>query len=101
MLLRRWSTQVAPARIAEYEAFAMNTSLPMFRAHRGIVAVLMSRDGPRATVQTIWEDEASIRALERSPLCLTAVAEIQAAGFLEGEPRVEIERVHASAWPSP
>jgi hypothetical protein len=35
MIMRIWRTQVDEARAAEYERFAAQQSLPMFRAHRG------------------------------------------------------------------
>ena len=99
MLLRRWTTQIDPDRAAEYEAFAKDISLPMFRAHAGLVAVLMSRSGDIATVQTLWENEACISALDRSPLYRQTVSAIQSAGFLGNAQRVEIEDLHLAFWP--
>lgn len=98
MLLRRWSTGVDLCRAEEYEAFAANVSLPMFQSHGGLVGVVMSRDGAACLVETIWEDEKSIRSLETSPLYQATVADIQAKGFLRGEHSVDVRGVHAAYW---
>lgn len=44
MIARLWRTQVDVTRRAEYEQFAQEQSLPMFRQQRGFLGVFFLRD---------------------------------------------------------
>jgi hypothetical protein len=76
MMMRVWRTQVDVTRAAEYERFAAEESLPMFRAHQGFNGLLFGRHGADCVVVTLWEDDAAADALE---------------GFL---PQARLERVN-------
>ena len=91
---RNWHTEIDPDRISEYERFAHDVSLPMFRAQPGLVGVVMLRDGARCQVITLWTSHEAIAALEKSPLYRTTVARIVDAGFLRGEQHVELFDAH-------
>jgi heme-degrading monooxygenase HmoA len=94
MIMRIWRTQVDEARAAEYERFAAEESLPMFRAHRGFKGHLFGRRGADCVVVTIWEDDAAADALEASPRYRDTVARINAAGFLVGPSEVDRFQLH-------
>ena len=47
MVARIWRTGVKPERFEEYERFARERSLPMFRAQRGFIGVLFMRQKRR------------------------------------------------------
>ncbi|TDD21125.1 hypothetical protein E1218_21435 [Kribbella turkmenica] len=99
MIMRIWRTGVDETRAAEYERFAREQSLPMFRAHEGFVGLLFGREGSRCVVTTLWADHAAADALERSARYQDSVRRIAAAGFLTGESSVERYDVHGSVLP--
>jgi heme-degrading monooxygenase HmoA len=99
MIMRIWRTQVDEARAAEYERFAAQQSLPMFRAHQGFEGHLFGRRGGDCVVVTIWEDDAAADALEASPRYRETVARINAAGFLTGPSQVDRFRLHGDMAP--
>ena len=92
--MRIWRTQIDEARAAEYERFAGQESLPMFRAHRGFEGHLFGRRGGDCVVVTIWKDDAAADALEASPRYRDTVARIDAAGFLTGPSQVDRFQLH-------
>jgi heme-degrading monooxygenase HmoA len=94
MIMRIWRTQVEEARAAEYERFAAEESLPMFRSHRGFEGHLFGRCGRDCVVVTIWSDDEAADALEASPRYQDTVARINAAGFLVGQSLVDRFRLH-------
>ena len=94
MIGRIWRTGIAPGRAADYEAFARDVSLPMFRAQPGFAGVVMGRDGDAAWVLTLWEDQAAVDALAGSQSYQSTVARILAAGLLAGEQVTEAAKVH-------
>jgi len=99
MIMRIWRTQVDTTRAAEYESFAAEQSLPMFRAHRGFSGLLFGRRGADCLVITLWEDEAAADALEDSPRYLDTVARISATGFLIGQSQTERFPLHGKDLP--
>ncbi len=95
MVARIWRTGVKPERFEEYERFARERSLPMFREHRGFIGVLFMREATdRAAVLTLWEDEKAVEGLEASPLYRQTVEAILGSGLLAGEQSVELFEVH-------
>ena len=70
-------------RAEEYEAFARDISLPMFRMQRGFMSVAMMRNGNDCSVLTLWRDKQSIRQLDRSESYLATVGMVMATGFLQ------------------
>jgi heme-degrading monooxygenase HmoA len=95
MVARIWRTGVKPERFEEYERFARERSLPMFREQRGFIGVLFMREkADRAAVLTLWEDEMAVEELEASPLYRQTVEAILDSDFLAREQSVEIFEVH-------
>jgi heme-degrading monooxygenase HmoA len=99
MIMRIWRTQVDVTRATEYEGFATEQSLPMFRAHRGFSGLLFGRHGADCIVITLWEDDAAADALEDSPRYRDTVARISTTGFLVGPSRVERFTLHGEDLP--
>lgn len=89
MICRVWKTNVDPARLEDYEAFARERSLPMFRAHDGFRGVALYRRGAACFVATYWRSKADIETLEASPLYRGTVEAILASGFLSGPQETE------------
>jgi heme-degrading monooxygenase HmoA len=86
---------VKPERFEEYERFARERSLLMFRAQHGFIGVLFMREkADRAAVLTLWEDEKAVEELEASPLYRQTVEAILGSDFLAGEQSVEVFEVH-------
>jgi heme-degrading monooxygenase HmoA len=88
-MVRIWRTRVAPQRLADYETFAQERSLPMFRNQSGFRGVVFARRGDDHIVISFWQDPAAIEALARSPSYRQTVQEISATGFLVGESTTE------------
>jgi heme-degrading monooxygenase HmoA len=99
VIMRIWRTQVDEARAAEYERFAAEESLPMFRSHRGFEGHLFGRHGGECIVVTIWKDDAAADALEASARYQDTVARINAAGFLVGRSQVDRFQLHGGVAP--
>jgi heme-degrading monooxygenase HmoA len=87
---------VVEARALEYERFAAEESLPMFRQQDGFRGVFFGRQGPDCAVITLWRDLASADALEESTTYRDIVGRIGAAGFLVGRSKVERFEIHGS-----
>lgn len=90
MKCRIWRTGVVEGRIDEYETFAREISLPMFRAQKGYRGAIMGGAGKQKCVITYWEDDAAVATLDRSPTYKATVDRIIATGFLMGEQSVEL-----------
>jgi heme-degrading monooxygenase HmoA len=99
MIMRIWRTQVDVTRATEYEQFAAEQSLPMFRSHRGFSGLLFGRNGADCIVITLWEDDAAADALEDSPRYRETVARISATGFLTGPSQIERFTLHGKELP--
>ena len=82
MIARVWHTQLQPDRLDDYEAFARERSLPMFRAQDGLLGVLLLGEGVERRVLTLWRDEAAIAALEASAAYRATVAALLETGIL-------------------
>ena len=94
MIVRIWRTRVDPKRAAEYERFAQEQSLPMFKSQDGFLGVLFTRSGVDRVVASFWIDEAAVARLGDSASYHQTVARIEAAGFLIGSSSVEALTVH-------
>ena len=99
MIMRVWRTQVDEAQAEQYERFAAEESLAMFRAHQGFEGHLFGRRAGDCVVITIWKDDAAADALEASPRYRDTVARINAAGFLVGRSEVERFQLHGHMAP--
>lgn len=93
MIVRIWRTEIDQARAAEYENFAQERSLPMFRGQPGFLGVLfLGTDKDRAAL-TIWSDLASVEALAYSSTYQETSAQLNATGLLIGQTSVEVQEV--------
>jgi heme-degrading monooxygenase HmoA len=90
MLVRIWRTGVDPERVADYERFARERSLPMFRRRPGCLGVLFSRYDRGAAVVSFWQDAAAIQRLDSDPEYAETVEAILATGLLTGAQTVEV-----------
>ena len=82
MIVRIWRAEIDPARAEEYERFARERSLPMFRSHPGFSGAAFAREGPSCTVVTLWERLEDAAALEASDRYRETVSAIMATGFV-------------------
>ena len=95
MVARIWRTGVKPERFKEYERFARERSLLIFREQRGFIGVLFMREkADRVAVLTLWEDEKAVEELEASPLYRQTVEVILGSSLLAKEQSVEVFEVH-------
>ena len=89
MIVRVWTTTLAPGAKDRYLAFAHEHSLPMLRDQAGCEGVhFVALSGGRQAVLTFWKDDCSVLMLEHSESYRASVAEVQAAGVLVGAPSV-------------
>jgi heme-degrading monooxygenase HmoA len=100
MIARIWRTGLDESRAPEYDTFAAERSLPMFRRQPGFRAVFFVRTGTGRASITFWQDLAAAEALAKSPDYLETVDAILATGFLEPPQTVEILPVD-HAWLAP
>ena len=82
VIARIWHTRLHSDRLDEYEAFAHERSLPMFRDQDGLLGVLLLGDGVERRVLTLWRDAAAIDALEASGAYGATVAALMQTGIL-------------------
>lgn len=78
----------------EYETFAREHSLPMFREQAGFLGVFFVKSGQERAVITLWRSQNDARRLEDSPSYRQTVDRIIQAGILDGESGVEVFRAH-------
>ncbi len=96
MIIRVWRARVDDARASEYERFAEEASLPMFKEQHGFRGSLFGRSGEECVVVTVWDDDAAADSLDASPSYSKTVSSIRAAGFISVELGVERFDVHAA-----
>jgi heme-degrading monooxygenase HmoA len=96
MIIRTWLTPIDERRAAEYEQFAQQRSLPMFRSQPGFAGVLFAAQPGNRIVITFWDDSRAVEALDTSDSYQATVAAIEATGFLQGQSRVEVFEVQAA-----
>lgn len=93
MIIRIWRTEIASACMAEYERFAQERSLPMFRHQQGFLGVFFLGTRKDRAVLTLWRDVPSVEALAHSSTYQETSAQLQATGLLVGQPSVEVFEV--------
>jgi heme-degrading monooxygenase HmoA len=98
LIARIWRTEVDPDRADEYERFAREVSLPMFRRQQGYAGVMMLRDGTACQVITLWRSREDVAALDQSPLYRETVQHILRQGFLQGDQMLDIAEAHLIDW---
>jgi heme-degrading monooxygenase HmoA len=95
--VRIWRTRIDLARLSEYERFVEKYSQPMFASQSGFLGVIFSRDGDEVAVLSFWRDLGSVSALEKSTSYQSAAESIGEAGFLTGEPSLDVYEIHAGS----
>jgi heme-degrading monooxygenase HmoA len=90
MIVRIWRTEIESSRAGEYEAFAREQSLPMFREQPGFLGVLFLGTGARQAVVTLWKDEGSLERLNGSPTYEATVSRLVKTGVLRGQQSLEV-----------
>jgi heme-degrading monooxygenase HmoA len=93
MIARIWRTKVQSGAEADYERFAQEQSLPMFRAQAGCLGVLFLRSPEDRAVLSLWVDERAVAALSTSPTYQETAQRLTATGVLAGTPTVEVFQV--------
>jgi heme-degrading monooxygenase HmoA len=100
VIVRIWRTGIDPARAEDYERFAGERSLPMFRRQAGFRGVLFaSGDETERVVLSFWENEGAVEELGRSPTYRETVEALLATGILAGEQTVEVLDVDGGVPP--
>jgi heme-degrading monooxygenase HmoA len=94
VIVRIWRTGVDPDRVVEYETFAADESLPMFRKQSGFQGVLFLRTGGHASVITLWDDMHAVERLADSPTYFETVKRIANSGMLVGDQVIEVFEAH-------
>ncbi|NNC13742.1 hypothetical protein HII28_17900 [Planctomonas sp. JC2975] len=100
MILRLWRTRIVLARESEYQRFANERSLPMFRSQSGFLGLYFSGSGEERVVVTVWTSGSAAEALEVSPTYLSTVAAIQEQGFLRPPQSVEVLEIQGTTFPT-
>lgn len=95
--VRIWRTRLDLARLSEYERFVDEHSRPMFARQRGYLGVVFSRHGDKVAVLSFWRDRSALTGLETSPSYQSAVQRIGDAGFLIGEPTLDVYEIHSAS----
>jgi SAM-dependent methyltransferase len=90
MIVRIWRTGIDEARAHDYQEFARQRSLPMFRSQPGFAGVLFAARPGQRVVITLWADQTAVQALDASDTYQATVAAIEAQGFLRGNGEVEV-----------
>jgi heme-degrading monooxygenase HmoA len=100
VIVRIWRTGIDPTRAGEYERFAEERSLPMFRAQPGFRGVLFTTaaDGGRAVV-SFWETERAVELLDRSESYRETASALGSSGILRGQQTVEVLIAHGGEPP--
>jgi heme-degrading monooxygenase HmoA len=100
VIVRIWRTGIRAARAEEYERFARERSLPMFRAQTGYRGALFASGGvTERVVLSFWDDVGAVAALDESPSYRETVAALLATGILTGEQSVEVLDVQGGEPP--
>ena len=99
MLIRLWTTGFDPERLSELQVFADDVSAPMFAQLPGCLGHLYATEGSQWITASFWRSETDIELAEASPRYQDVVAQIQRAGFLRGEPSMQVMKV--TGWSPP
>ena len=101
MIVRIWRTGIDPARADEYDRFAQERSLPMFRSQPGCRGVLFTTaaDDRRAVI-SFWDDQDAVNRLDRSETYRETAGALGATGILRGEQTVELLNVSGGDLPA-
>jgi heme-degrading monooxygenase HmoA len=94
-ICRIWRTTIDSNRAEAYRRFAVQVSLPMFRAHDGFLGVIFGETGAERVVITFWRDADAAERLGASPRYRETVARIEASGFIVGPSAIEVFDVRA------
>ena len=94
MIARLWRTRVRPGREVDYEQFAVEHSLPMFRRLAGCLGVMQLRSATDRVVLSLWADDAAVAALPGTATYRETARRLEASGVLNGATTVEVFEIH-------
>ena len=97
MLQSVWRGTIDPNRAGDYEDFAREVSVPMFRAQPGFRGCLIARRGAECEVLTLGDGPEAIGALNGSNSCRATVAKILATGFIRQEQGTTVAQGHLAS----
>jgi heme-degrading monooxygenase HmoA len=101
VIARIWRTGIDPSRAGEYDRFAEDRSLPMFRAQQGFRGVLFTTAAvDRRAVISFWEDRRAVELLDGSASYRDTAAALGSTGILRGEQTVEVLAVDGGDPPA-
>jgi heme-degrading monooxygenase HmoA len=98
LILRIWRARIDADRISEYEEFAQNQSVPMFRKQRGFAGVFLTRRTEDVAVISLWNSREDVAALGTSTSYASTVAALDISRLVTGEVSVETFDVHAGEF---
>lgn len=81
-IARIWTATLLPERCGDYDRFAEDVSLPMFKSHDGFLGVAMMHNQKAACVITYWSGMDAVRSLEASARYRATVEAIKATGVI-------------------
>jgi heme-degrading monooxygenase HmoA len=101
VIVRIWRTGIDPACAGEYDRFAQERSLPMFRSQPGCRGVLFTTaaDDRRAVI-SFWEDQDAVNRLDESVTYRETASALGSTGILRGEQTVEVLDVSGGQLPA-
>jgi heme-degrading monooxygenase HmoA len=98
MIVRIWRTDVRRHAVGEYQRFANERSLPMFRRQPGCLGVWFARQSvEHHAVITLWRHRSSVQQMELSPGYRDIVSELLATDVLVGGQEVDVFEVDGGA----
>jgi len=98
---RLWRATLMPGRGNDYDLFASEESLPMFRSHGGYRGVTMMRNEEECCVVTYWSDMEAVQQLEMSSRYAATVVAIKAASVLREFGETVIMATHLTDFEEP
>lgn len=90
MIARLWKTEIDADRLEDFQRFANEQSLPMFKQQKGFLGVQFWHNPEGCVTLSLWEDMASVEALKDSETYQQTVKDIEASGLIRGEQTVEV-----------
>ncbi len=90
MIARLWRTHVDVDRLEDFQKFANEQSLPMFKKQPGFLGCQFWHNPEGSVTLSLWEDMAAIEALDHSETYQQTVKDIHASGLIRGEQSIEV-----------
>jgi hypothetical protein len=85
MIVRIWTTGIAPGRLDDLIAFCNERLKPFFDSHDGCLGCVFAHDGETWQTITFWRDQAAVDGVKDSTVYRGLLGELLASGILAGE----------------